>query len=83
MRWFLLSDSPQDDAARRWFRSTSRRPPAAAIENLQSPDGYWIYWARAVPAGFVFCFNAAISVFAAGPEECGFCPVISRPSLTT
>jgi hypothetical protein len=23
MRWFLLSDSPRDDAARRWFHSTS------------------------------------------------------------
>ena len=34
-------------------------------------------------AGFAFLFTAAISVFAAGPEECGFCPVISKPSLTT
>ena len=32
-------------------------------------------------AGLVFCFTAAISVFAAGPDECGFCPVISKPSL--
>jgi hypothetical protein len=32
-----------------------------------------------VAAGPAFCFTAAISVFAAGPEECGFCPVISNP----
>jgi hypothetical protein len=25
----------------------------------------------------------AISAFAAGPEECGFWPVINRPSVTT
>src|SRR5271156_3782127 len=29
------------------------------------------------------CFSFANRVFAAGPEECGFCPVISRPSVTT
>jgi hypothetical protein len=42
-----------------------------------------IYDARAVAAGVAFCFTAAISVFAAGPEEAGFWPVISKPSLTT
>ena len=115
MRWFLLNDSPRDDAARRWFRSTAigmshgwataprdrvdlrvdavgeapskaplqRQPATASTENQQSLDGYSIYEARAVAAGLAFCFSAAISVFAAGPEECGFCPVISRPSLTT
>jgi hypothetical protein len=40
-----------------------------------------IYEARA--AGFAFLLRAAKSVFAAAPEECGFCPVISKPSLTT
>jgi hypothetical protein len=53
------------------------------IENQQSLDGYSIYEARVVAAGLAFCFTAAISVFAAGPEEAGFCPVISKPSLTT
>jgi hypothetical protein len=38
-------------------------------------DGYSIY-----AAGLARCFTAAIRVFAAGPEECGFCPVISWPS---
>jgi hypothetical protein len=33
-------------------------------------------------AGLAFCFTAAISVFAAGLEEAGFCPVISKPPLT-
>jgi hypothetical protein len=42
-----------------------------------------VYEARAAAAALLFCFSAAISVFAAGPEECGFCPVINRPSLTT
>ena len=42
-----------------------------------------IYEARVVAAGLAFRFTAAISVFAAGPEELGFCPVISSPSLTT
>ena len=31
-------------------------------------------------AGLAFCLTAAISVFAAGPEEARFCPVISKPS---
>jgi transposase-like protein len=35
------------------------------MENQQSLDGYSIYEARAVPAALLFCFNAAISVFAA------------------
>ena len=60
-----------------------RQPATAAMENQQSLDGYSIYEARALATGLAFCFTAAISVFAAGPEECGFCPVISRPSLTT
>ena len=42
-----------------------------------------LYDARAAAAGVAFCFTAAINVFAAGPEEAGFCPVISKPSLTT
>jgi hypothetical protein len=42
-----------------------------------------VYDARAVAGGAAFWFTAAISVFAAGPEEAGFCPVISKPSLTT
>jgi hypothetical protein len=67
-----------------WRGAPLRRQPAtASIENQQSLDGYSIYEARAVAPGLVFCFSAAISVFAAGPEECGFCPVISMPSLTT
>ena len=62
-------------------------PPTASRNrchrNQQSPDAYAIYDARAAAAGVAFCFTAAISVFAAGPEEAGFCPVISKPSLTT
>jgi hypothetical protein len=52
-------------------------------QSLQSLDEYSIYDACAAAAGLVFFFTAAISVFAAGPEEAGFCPVISKPSLTT
>jgi hypothetical protein len=55
----------------------------ASMGNLQSLDGYSIFAARLAPAGLAVCFTAAIRVFAAGPEECGFCPVIKRPSLTT
>jgi hypothetical protein len=40
-----------------------------------------IYEARA--AGLAFFFSAAINAFAAGPEECGFWPVVRRPSVTT
>lgn len=32
--------------------------------------------------GWRFCFTAAINVFAVALEECGFCPVINRLSLT-
>ena len=53
------------------------------VRNRRSLDGYSIYDARAAAAGAAFCFTAAISVFAAGPEEAGFCPVMSGPSLTT
>lgn len=56
---------------------------ASSVENPCSLDGYPIYDARAVLTGAAFCFTAAISAFAAGPEDAGFCPVISRPSLTT
>jgi hypothetical protein len=55
----------------------------ASEGNLPVLGRYSIYEARAAAAGLAFCFNAAIRVFAAGPEECGFCPVISRPLLTT
>ena len=55
----------------------------SSIENQQPLDRHSIYEARAVAIGLAFCFTAAISVFAAGPEECGFCPVISSPLLTT
>src|SRR6185312_14545468 len=41
-----------------------------------------VYEARAV-IGFVFSFSFASRVCAAGPEECGFCPVINWPALTT
>ena len=44
---------------------------------------YSIRKTQAVAAGLTFCFTAAISVFAAGPKEAGFCPVTSKPSLTT
>ncbi|SDT58570.1 hypothetical protein SAMN05444158_7267 [Bradyrhizobium canariense] len=60
-----------------------RQLAAASMGNLKSFDSSSIYEARAVAAGLPFCFSAAIRVFAAGPEECGFCPVISRPLLTT
>ena len=38
---------------------------------------------HAVAADVAFFFSAAMSVFAAGPDDCGFCPVMSWPSLTT
>jgi hypothetical protein len=57
------------------------RPRAGIPENMTTPAH--LYDARALAAGVAFCFTAAISVFAAGPEEAGFCPVISKPSLTT
>ena len=60
-----------------------RQPATASMEDQQSLDEYSIYEARTVAAGLVFGFTAAIRVFAAVPEECGFCPVISKPSLTT
>jgi hypothetical protein len=41
-----------------------RQPSTASIENQQSLDGYAIYEARAVAAALVFCFTAAIRVFA-------------------
>ena len=49
--------------------------PAASPDRIRNT--------QAVATGLAFCFTAAISVFAAGPEEAGFCPVISKPSLTT
>jgi hypothetical protein len=63
--------------------ASSMTTAAASVENWQSLDGYSIYDARALAAGVAFCFTAAINVFAVGPEEAGFCPVISKPSLTT
>jgi hypothetical protein len=59
------------------------QPAATFIRNLQALDRSPIYEARAVAAGLAFCFTAAIRVFAAGPDEWGFCPVISSPSVTT
>ena len=56
---------------------------AASVKIRQSFNGSSIYDARAVAAGAAFWFTAPISVFAAGPEEAGFWPVISKPSLTT
>jgi hypothetical protein len=52
-------------------------------KNWKPVDGYSIYEARTAAADLAFCVTAAIRVFAAEPEECGFCPVISWPSLTT
>src|ERR1700721_3337085 len=69
-------------ARRRQKAPLQRRPTTALIKNPQLLGRYSIYEARAVAAGFAFCFTAAISVFAAGPDEWGFCPVISRPSVT-
>ena len=63
--------------------ASSMTAATASVQNQPSLDGYSIYDARAVGAGLAFCCTAAISVFAAGPEEAGFCPVISKPSLTT
>ena len=63
--------------------ASSMTAATAFVENQQSLDGYSIYDARAVAAGVAFCFTTAIKVFAAGPEEAGFWPVISKPSLTT
>lgn len=67
----------------RAFGTERRLTTTASIENQPPPDGYSIYEARALAAGAAFCLTAAIKVFAAGPEEAGFCPVISKPSLTT
>jgi hypothetical protein len=55
----------------------------ASVKNRRRSMDISIYDTRAAAAGVAFCFTAAISVFAAGPEEAGFCPVISKPSLTT
>jgi hypothetical protein len=55
-----------------------RQAAAAPVENQHSLDEYSIYNTQAVAAGLAFWFTAAISVFAAGPEEAGFCPVISK-----
>src|SRR3954447_15664862 len=85
-----LSDRVADEPN----RSTCSYRVTGAVLKLQSkpsparhpslrPLVIAIYEARAVTAGLVFCFTAAISVFAAGPDECGFCPVINKPSLTT
>jgi hypothetical protein len=88
MRWLLFNDSPQDDAAlcrsgEAPIASASRTAIRDCIDRkLASLDGSSIYEARAPAAGLAFCFRAS-RVFAAGPEECGFCPVISRPSVTT
>lgn len=83
MRWL----TSVHDLCRSGEAPIENASPTAARDrthrNQQSLDGYSIYEARAATAGFAFCFSAAIRVFAAGPEECGFCPVISRPSLTT
>src|ERR1700727_877999 len=68
---------------------TRRRavPAAARLLARQKPrqsfDGDPTYDARATVDDPAFCFSAAISVFAAGPDELGFCPVISKPSVTT
>ena len=60
----------------------SKRP--IAFPNGELPQfAFSVYEALAAAAGLPFCVTAAISAFAAGPEECGFCPVISRPSRTT
>lgn len=42
-----------------------------------------IYEAAALAAGLALCFSIASRALAAGPEDAGFCPVISRPSVTT
>jgi hypothetical protein len=61
-----------------------QRPPAAAInEELAAAWSISIYEARAVTGDLAACFTAAIKVSAARPEECGFCPVINKPSWTT
>jgi hypothetical protein len=72
-----------------------RQPPAFGIVRSQRIAGCCrhahktsaaarsIYVAGALVAGLAICFNIASRVFAAGPEEFGFCPVINRPSLTT
>jgi hypothetical protein len=68
---------------RRYRKRLSICPATARIEDQQMRGWISIYEALAPGAGFAFCFTAANRVFAAGPEECGFCPVIKRPSLTT
>jgi hypothetical protein len=89
MRWFVIKRQSTEWRiiapleTRRSKAPLQRQPATASIENQQSLDRYSIYEARAAAAGLAFCFIVAIRVFAAGPEECGFCPVISSPSLTT
>ena len=88
----LASLRLSDGAAGEPNRFTCSYPVTGAVLKLQSkaspardpslrPVVIPIYEARVT--GFAFLLTAAISVFAAGPEECGFCPVISKPSLTT
>ena len=72
-----------------FFQGTPNIKPATAPRRrdvrFACDNGYGgpVYDALAVMLGFPFCFNAAISAMAAGPEECGFCPVVRRPSVTT
>lgn len=63
-----------------WPTATRGTP---AHKKPQPLDSSSIYEARAPTAGLTICCSFASRVFAAAPDECGFCPVISRPSLTT
>jgi hypothetical protein len=67
-----------------WKTPLQRRTaPRLLAGNPQPLDQSPVYEARALLAGLVTCFSFASRVCAAAPEECGFCPVINNPSLTT
>lgn len=61
----------------------ARRGEAHVVCLTRGHPPHSVYEARAAAAGLTVCFTAPIRVFAAGPDEVGFCPVISKPSLTT
>jgi hypothetical protein len=65
MRCSLSSDSQWEDAPRRW------RPGTARTEYRRSNKEYSTYEARAVAAGLVLCFTAAIRMFACYPAGRG------------
>jgi hypothetical protein len=50
-----------------------RQPVATGLVEIRS----YLLTYDALAIGLTRCFTAASRVFAAGPDECGFCPVIN------